>query len=709
MPLTLPVNWQDYPATTTPLNAANLLADFNATYTQALSGAATAAAAAYIPLGQKGTVNGVAPLDSAGLLSADDLAIGTAAPNTILYGNRVWGTPPDNSVYLNQQSASYTIQPSDATQITNGRYMVLNMTNATAAIVTVPANLLTLAGRMRVIRSGAGSVTFAAGAGVTINAAGGLLAITNQFDAAELIYVGGNAWVLDGDLTATGTASTAPTVTTGAATNLTSTTATISGTVNPNAAATTYQFQYGTTTGYGSVSPGSATSAGSGSAAVSETANLTGLSPSTTYHYRLNATNATGTTNGPDAAFTTASTAQTLMGFTGTPATGTAAAAPAGEVDAVMFTATASGTATQINLGLSGTANTGVTSVIMGIYANNAGVPGTRLATATVTGEPAPSTTLVAPINLSITAGTSYWVAWLPIGGTLHWLSDVTGSINTRWTSTGNTSLPTTFTSVGSATLAAINVTVKGTVTSSGDVIQAISPATWGNFLTYMRDETIDVIELANGTYTSGAVINVSRTNPITVRPAAGATPTWTSGTFLFGNGGFAKNITMQGMRLNNYAIGSTGIFWLGNCTDITLNSMTVTGITSSTVTYQSFALYCSWDAGIPPQRVRADGWTVTGSGTRSFSAFQAVHAAGNSFTASNWTVDNVGYAIYITDNWTNVTLNNWTINNAGVSAGTPSSVFIGGATGTYSNVHITNSITARWGTMTDGGGNTFT
>jgi hypothetical protein len=400
---------------------------------------------------------------------------------------------------------------------------------------------------------------------------------------------------------------------------------------------------------------------------------------------------------------------QTLLGYTGAAATGIGAA-PAGEVDAVQFTATASGTATAINLGTNATANTGVTSVIFGVYSDNAGVPGTRLATATVTGEPGTNATIVAPINLSITSGTTYWVAWLPIGGTLHWFANTGAGINTRWTATGNSSMPTTFTSVGNTTLASINMTMTGTVTSGGSqVIQAISPATWGNFLTYMRDENIDVIELANGTYTSGAVINVSRTNPITVRPASGATPTWTSGTFLFGNGGFAKNITMQGMRLNNYAIGSTGIFWLGNCTDITLNNMTVTGITSSTVSYQSFALYCSWDAGIPPQRVRADGWTVTGTGTRSFSAFQAVHAAGNTFTGSNWTVDNVGYAIYITDNWSGVTLNNWTINNAGVSAGTPSSVYALAASGTYSNIHITNSITARWGaSMIDGGGNTF-
>jgi hypothetical protein len=98
---------------------------------------------------------------------------------------------------------------------------------------------------------------------------------------------------------------TAPVVTTGAASGVTSTSATLNGTVNPEGAATTYQFEYGTTTSYGSVAPASPGSAGSGSSAVAESAAVTGLTASTGYHYRLDATNATGTTDGPDQAFTT--------------------------------------------------------------------------------------------------------------------------------------------------------------------------------------------------------------------------------------------------------------------------------------------------------------------------------------------------------------------------------------------------------------------
>lgn len=98
---------------------------------------------------------------------------------------------------------------------------------------------------------------------------------------------------------------TAPAVTTNAASGVTSSGATLNGTVNPEGDATTYQFEYGTSTSYGSTAPASPGSAGSGTTAVNESAAVSGLSPSTTYHYRLDATNSTGTTDGGDQTFTT--------------------------------------------------------------------------------------------------------------------------------------------------------------------------------------------------------------------------------------------------------------------------------------------------------------------------------------------------------------------------------------------------------------------
>ena len=76
-----------------------------------------------------------------------------------------------------------------------------------------------------------------------------------------------------------------PIVTTGPADGLTRSGARLTGTVNPQGVATDYRFEYGTTTSYGSTT--TATAAGSGSADVAAVANISGLTPQTTYHYRL--------------------------------------------------------------------------------------------------------------------------------------------------------------------------------------------------------------------------------------------------------------------------------------------------------------------------------------------------------------------------------------------------------------------------------------
>ena len=100
------------------------------------------------------------------------------------------------------------------------------------------------------------------------------------------------------------TAANAPAVTSAAASNVTTTTATVNGSVNPEGLATSYSFQYGTTGAYGSETPSA--SAGSGTSPVAVSAPLTNLTPDTTYHYRLVAVSSAGTTVGPDATFTTA-------------------------------------------------------------------------------------------------------------------------------------------------------------------------------------------------------------------------------------------------------------------------------------------------------------------------------------------------------------------------------------------------------------------
>ena len=95
----------------------------------------------------------------------------------------------------------------------------------------------------------------------------------------------------------------APSVTTGGATDRTPQSATVHGSVNPNGRPTSYYFQFGTTTRYGTRT--NTGDAGSGRTRVQVSAALTGLRPNTTYHYRLVAFSTGGTTRGSDRTFKT--------------------------------------------------------------------------------------------------------------------------------------------------------------------------------------------------------------------------------------------------------------------------------------------------------------------------------------------------------------------------------------------------------------------
>jgi hypothetical protein len=93
-----------------------------------------------------------------------------------------------------------------------------------------------------------------------------------------------------------------PTVVTMAATNITPTSATLNGTVNANNYSSTDSFDWGLTTSYGNIVAGTPSPV-VGTAPVSVSANITGLTQGTTYHYRCVATNSYGTTNGNDLTF----------------------------------------------------------------------------------------------------------------------------------------------------------------------------------------------------------------------------------------------------------------------------------------------------------------------------------------------------------------------------------------------------------------------
>ena len=95
-----------------------------------------------------------------------------------------------------------------------------------------------------------------------------------------------------------------PSGTTMAASEVASSQAALNASVNPQGLATTYHFDFGTTTTYGFSSV--ETSAGNGTAAVAVKLPVAGLAAGTTYHYRVTITSPNGTVTGADATFTTA-------------------------------------------------------------------------------------------------------------------------------------------------------------------------------------------------------------------------------------------------------------------------------------------------------------------------------------------------------------------------------------------------------------------
>jgi hypothetical protein len=99
-------------------------------------------------------------------------------------------------------------------------------------------------------------------------------------------------------LTATGP----PVVTTNGATNVATSSATLNGSLDPHGLTTTVFFQYGTTTSYGSATP---MQSQTGNTYRNIAANISGLIPHTTYHFRMVATNSGGTRMSSDRTFIT--------------------------------------------------------------------------------------------------------------------------------------------------------------------------------------------------------------------------------------------------------------------------------------------------------------------------------------------------------------------------------------------------------------------
>jgi hypothetical protein len=171
----------------------------------------------------------------------------------------------------------------------------------------------------------------------------------------------------------------APTVSTGPAESVTTGSAVVTGVVNPGGAGTTYRFEYGTSTSYGLTTPDQ--DAGAGTADVSGRATITGLTPGTTYHYRIVATQGTSDpVRGGDRTFRTGNrpaapsvASRAASGVTGTGATLNAGINPRALATTVYFeygTSRSYGTRTPAQDIGAGSATVAVSAPVAGLRPN---------------------------------------------------------------------------------------------------------------------------------------------------------------------------------------------------------------------------------------------------------------------------------------------------------------------------------------------------
>ena len=132
--------------------------------------------------------------------TSNDTLVGKATTDTLT--NKTLTSPtittPTQRLTLNAQtSTSYSLVVADAT------YKLVTCSNAAAITVTVPPSVFTAGDTINVQQIGAGQVTFAQGAGVTITSTGATSTAPNlraQFSAATVICTASNTFTIVGDL-----------------------------------------------------------------------------------------------------------------------------------------------------------------------------------------------------------------------------------------------------------------------------------------------------------------------------------------------------------------------------------------------------------------------------------------------------------------------------------------------------------------------------
>jgi IPT/TIG domain/Bacterial Ig-like domain (group 3) len=320
-----------------------------------------------------------------------------------------------------------------------------------------------------------------------------------------------------GGTSATGTADRfvylpAPSVTTGAASGVSINAAVLNGVVNANGiTVSNCHFEWGTSAAYGSSAP-CVPAVGAGTSPVAVAAALSGMSPGTTYHYRVVATGTGGTADGADEVFATASLPATSLSvacsptsvFVGQASTCAATVSSAGGVPSgtVSFASSGSG-----SFGAAGTcmlAGSGTSAGCSVSYTPAAVGSGTHTITARYAGDAAhagSTGTTAVSVSLAVKRATSVAAACSP--GTVAPGSSTSCTVTVADTAGGGPAPPggvVDFVETGGA-----GVTGGGSCVLSGSGGSAHCSVTYTAGVSAIGTYTISAIYGGDGTYAGGA------------------------------------------------------------------------------------------------------------------------------------------------------------------------------------------------------------
>jgi len=433
-----------------------------------------------------------------------------------------------------------------------------------------------------------------------------------------------------------------PTVSTLPATSVTSTSAQLNANVNPNAETTSAWFEYGTTTGYGSMT----TRVTGITNSENPSFTLSGLAPNTTWHYRVLASNSVATSYGSDTSFTTSNTVDYTTTLTASP--------------------TNAGTVSGGGTGVWGTAQTVKATLGSGwLFANwtaNGSVISTNASyTFTLTG----NVMLVAnftPVTCTIVLGASPSSGGTVSGGgtfasnssqTVIALTN-TGYIFNNWTKNGSvlsTNASYTFTLAGNVTLVANFSVIKyslgvsaspsagGSVSGGGtfvwDTSQTVNAATnFGyTFANWTENGSVVSASVRYSFILSSNTTLVANFTPINYTVALSASPT--NGASVSGGGVFAFGTSQTVIASTNS--GYAFVNWTDNGVIVSSSPSYTFTLTNDTALVANFAVGYTVALSASP----TNGGTVSGEGTFALGSSQTVAATTNGgYLFANWMED---------------------------------------------------------------------